>query len=374
MDIINEKVTFVISNCRCVEGYQQAYLVGDNKSSLDTAKRWASGWRSEIIEGSYEVYETINKDFTLKIFEESQESSQGGKLSFWNCIVEKEDKVFMLGIQARSLCNLIKATTCINGAIQGSVSFYRNSNGVLVALTDSITFHDKTTKKTSKWEVGKIYSTKSVDDICLGKVNVPFDYDYNTKTLNIDFNRWKLAYHELHSLIRTLEKDDYDGRYSYRLYNTCDKYPSRYCTDDYGTEIVDKVHVYMDKRVDVDIKYIEETLVNESKRECRTNSSYIYDMTNVLLNFDISKTDMMVNVIKDIINFTKTLNCDEVEYTRDYRVYNSPVVPVVYHVNLVDCDTKEVTTYDFNNYYKASIRAYELIIEQINKIKNRGDK
>jgi hypothetical protein len=82
----------------------------------------------------------------------------------------------------------------------------------------------------------------------------------------------------------------------------------------------------------------------------------------------------MINVINDIINFTKTLNCDEVEYTSDYRSLYSPKIPVVYHVNLVDCDTKEVTTYDFNNYYKASIRAYELIIEQINKIKNRGDK
>ena len=370
MDIINEKVTFVISNCRCVKGYRQAYLVGDNKSSLDTAKRWASGRRSKIIEDNYEVYETINKEFTFKIFEESKESSQGGKLSFWNCIVEKEDKVFMLGIQAHSLCELIKATTCINGEVQGSVSFYRNSNGVLVALTDSITFHDKTAKKTSKWEVGKIYSNKSTDSICLGKINVPFDYDYDTKTFNIDFNRQKLAYHELHSLIRDIEKEDYDERFSYRLYDTCDKYPSRYCIDDYGTEIVDKVHTYMNKRVDVDIKYIEETITAESRYY---SNSYIYDMTNILLNFDASKADKMINVINDIINFTKTktLNCDEVEYTRDYHSYHSPIVPVVYHVNLVDCDTKEVTVCDFNDYNKASIHAYELIIEQINKIKNR---
>lgn len=373
MDIINEKVTFVISNSRCVNDYQQAYLVGDNKSSLDTAKRWASGRRSEIVEGNYEVYETINKDFTLKVFEEADGSSQGGKLSFWNCIVEKEGKVFMLGIQARSLCNLIKATTCINGEVQGSVSFYRNPNGVLVASTDSITFHDKTAKKTSKWEVGKIYSTKSTDDICLGKVNVPFDYDYNSKTFNIDFNRWKLAYHELHSLVRTIEKEDYDGGFSYRLYDTCDKYPSRYCTDDYGTEIVDKVHAYMNKRVDVDIKYIEDTIVDESKTKWRYRSDYSYDVTNILINFDVSKADKMINVINDIINFTKTLDCDEVEYSWDYYS-SSRRNPIVYHVNLIDCDTKEVTTCDFNNNYKAAIRAYELIIEQINKIKNRKDK
>lgn len=360
MDIINEKVTFVISNCRCVEGYRQAYLVGDNKTSLDTAKRWAShGKCCEIIEDNYEVYETFNKDFTLKIFEESQTSSQGGKLSFWNCIIQKEDKTFMLGIQAHSLCELIKSTTCINGEIQDSVSFYRNSSDVLVALTDSITFHDKTAKKTNKWEVGKVYSNKSIDDICLGKVRFPFDYDYYTSTFSIDFNRFKLAYHELHSLIHVMETADDNIPLRYNIYDKC---PSRYCTDDYGMEFVDKVHAYINKCIDSDIKDIKNDIATESQS---TYSYMLYRITNILTNFDVSKADKIINVLNDIINFAKTRRRDYISARRHDTV--------MYHVNLIDYNTKKVTKYDYDNYYKAIICAYEWIIEQINKIKNGKD-
>ena len=95
MIIVDEKCIFVISSYQTIDGISQAYLVAtsDFSKSLETAKNWASKreWDSETrgykYIDTYEIYETDNKDFEIFIYDSAGYSSQGGKLSFWNCLI-----------------------------------------------------------------------------------------------------------------------------------------------------------------------------------------------------------------------------------------------------------------------------------------------
>ena len=201
MIIVDEKCTFVISSYHTIDGISQAYLVatGDFSKSLETAKNWARKreWDSEnriyTYLDTYEVYETDNKDFEISIYDSAGGSSQGGKLSFWNCLIRKDDKEFLLGIQADSLCELLKNADFHKGVCQESVSIYRNKM-VKVARTQDVNY-DKIVlggKKTSKWEKGKVYRTKTMSSICLGEVYAPFKFSSKWNTNNsvytIDFD------------------------------------------------------------------------------------------------------------------------------------------------------------------------------------------
>jgi hypothetical protein len=204
MIIVDEKCTFVISSYQTIDGIPQAYLVatGDFSKSLETAKNWARKreWNPEAriytYLDTYEIYETDNKDFEISIYDSAGGSSQGGKLSFWNCLIRKDGKEFLLGIQADSLCELLKVADFRKGVCQESVSIYRNKM-VKVARTQDVSY-DKVVlsgKKTSKWEKGKVYRTKTMSSICLGEVYAPlkFSSEWNRNnsiyTIEFDTNR-----------------------------------------------------------------------------------------------------------------------------------------------------------------------------------------
>ena len=185
MIIVDEKCTFVISSYQTIDGISQAYLVatGDFSKSLETAKNWARKreWNPETKQytylDTYEIYETDNKDFEISIYDSAGGSSQGGKLSFWNCLIRKDGKEFLLGIQADSLCELLKVADFHKGVCQEGVSIYRDK-AVKVARTVDVSY-DKVVlsgKKTSKWEKGKVYRTKTMSSICLGEIYAPFKF------------------------------------------------------------------------------------------------------------------------------------------------------------------------------------------------------
>ena len=204
MIIVDEKCTFVISSYQTIDGISQAYLVatGDFSKSLETAKNWASKreWDSENRKytylDTYEIYETDNKDFEISIYDSADGSSQGGKLSFWNCLIRKDGKEFLLGIQADSLCELLKVANFHKGVCQEGVSIYRNKM-VKVARTVDVSY-DKVVlsgKKTSKWEKGKVYRTKTMSSICLGEIYDPLKFytewnkDYSIYIIEFDTDR-----------------------------------------------------------------------------------------------------------------------------------------------------------------------------------------
>lgn len=129
----------------------QGYLVcKSNKNQLESALAWAkcsvhvldkdgnevkeqvNGWtryKFQELEGI--VHEYRNGQFTFSLSESASGSSQGGKLSFWNCTVTAPDgKEFLIGINSECLIQLLKHNTFINGVCQSKVWLGRIKNNV----------------------------------------------------------------------------------------------------------------------------------------------------------------------------------------------------------------------------------------------------
>lgn len=126
----------------------QGYIVDkQNKKMLDNALRWAKWtkydasilggkyyWHKEVTDdmrAAYQaskktmegiVHEYDNGSFTISLSEAALTSSQGGKVSFWNCIITAPDgKSFLVGINSELLLHLLVSNTFINGTCQGKV-------------------------------------------------------------------------------------------------------------------------------------------------------------------------------------------------------------------------------------------------------------
>ena len=202
-----DKVKLVIRT-KCCYGYEypQAYLVDTkNNKQLKSAINWAKGY------GDIEpkIIETDNCGFKLTIIDSAGSSSQGGKLSFWNCLIEKdsEDIKCIIGIDSTLLLKLIKSTSFFNGECAEELFFARCQGGVGMlsykmkeysdALKDMIAKKTITTKKTSKWKIGCNYKTLTIDSMYLGKIS---------RFINIDID---LAYRHMgkHSHIAKLDKE-----------------------------------------------------------------------------------------------------------------------------------------------------------------------
>lgn len=167
----------------------KAYVVfGDNKKSLENAHWWA---------GKDALDREISGDteFTFEILECAGHSSQGGKLSFWNCRIRNTDKNIdiSVGINSEILCMLLKETTFINGVCQGNVILakYNGQLGVVCKGTESYSDaiqsqrnkNDLKIGKTTKWEKGFAYRTQSTSDVWIGDAYKPLivSSDYFTK-------------------------------------------------------------------------------------------------------------------------------------------------------------------------------------------------
>lgn len=167
----------------------QAYLCDPkNKKQIENARFW--GKRTEY--GDYDKetrsypnkkeypaieFEFENKDFEFELYDSADGSSQGGKLSFWNCLVKKNGNTFKVGINADLLLNLLLSSNFKHGKCENLVSFARRNGGVGVlhegmkeyqlALQD-MESKQKVKKKTSKHVIGRNYVTLTEDHIYLG--------------------------------------------------------------------------------------------------------------------------------------------------------------------------------------------------------------
>ena len=193
---------------------QYDYYVADanDKNQNKTGANWSSTrhetGRDEKGYCIYEdvpsthVYTTENKDFKLAINMSAGGSSQGGKLSFWMCKITKtlEDGTVIegnIGINQEELKDLLKESTFVKGVCQEPVAFYRIRGNVGIctmtgekykqALRDKVEDETlKKAKKTTKWELGRVYKTKTMSSIWIGdvihptkgKVHVLVDGDY----------------------------------------------------------------------------------------------------------------------------------------------------------------------------------------------------
>ena len=116
-------------------GYPQAYVVEKgNTKMLDSAKYWAGSACKE--------YEFKNGEFTFSLCDPAHGSSQGGKLSFWNCLITIDGNSFLIGISSEILCELLKNSTFINGTCKEKVYLGR-INGNVGAFTSSMDLFKK---------------------------------------------------------------------------------------------------------------------------------------------------------------------------------------------------------------------------------------
>lgn len=157
-----------------------------DKKALESAKSWAKEreWDSdkkeykEAVPGDVHTFK--NEGFTAKILDSAGGSSQGGRLSFWQCEVEKDGVSFKVGVNDSMLADLIKNSDIKQGVIQQKVMFARNSGSAglihekmdayqeaLKDMESKNTF--KKAKKTNKWEIGGVYQTLTQTSVCLGQ-------------------------------------------------------------------------------------------------------------------------------------------------------------------------------------------------------------
>ena len=176
------------------KGNVQGYLVDPtNKKQLEAARNWGTTYKSiyeevdgkrqfvdkEIIEPDEYTYD--NDGFTLELHNSAEGSSQGGKLSFWNCWITAPDgNRFLIGIAADLLLDVLKSNTVINGVVQNKLMFARCHGGVGMlsksmnsykdAVKDECIKKKMSSGKTKKLFPGHIYETMTEQNIYVGKM------------------------------------------------------------------------------------------------------------------------------------------------------------------------------------------------------------
>lgn len=237
-------------------GCYQAYLVDpSNKKQLESARYWAKwteygpSFKNEETgkwEREYEIkHEPVeftfdNSGFELELKDCAGGSSQGGKLSFWNCLVTKDSKTFMIGINSDMLLDLLKNASFDKGKCQSQLIFITQKGKVGMTIKDSETYQQcvkdrellSTLKKTqtSKFTFGDRVSTATINEVYLGTITKYYDFDpgrnndyrygFNISDCTVTKLKKPITYHLFESLYkeRTLSEilEQYDSSiYSY---------------------------------------------------------------------------------------------------------------------------------------------------------------
>ncbi len=196
------------------EASYPAYLVDPaSEKQLESARNWAKwteyGPRYKNEEGrwvhEYEVdhnpveFMFDNDGFTLELLDCAGGSSQGGKLSFWNCLVKKDRKTFKIGINSEMLLDLLKIADFNKGACQSQLIFITQKGRVGLTVEGSDTYKqciaDRNLKKkfstdtTSKYKFGDITKTTTMTEVYLGSVKQYYTFDIGRNRDKYYYNR-----------------------------------------------------------------------------------------------------------------------------------------------------------------------------------------
>lgn len=160
-----------------------------DKKALESAKDWAYDREYDYKKKEYtkeykpvvHTFDNTEPSFTVKILKSAGGSSQGGRLSFLACQVERDGIKFVIGVNDELLVDLIRNSHIDMGVIQEKVMFVRKAgkpgfihegmDAYKEAVADMKQKSDlKKAKKTKNWEIGGVYSTLTQTDVCLGEV------------------------------------------------------------------------------------------------------------------------------------------------------------------------------------------------------------
>lgn len=158
---------------------------GDSDSQLETAIKWASGYCNEDKRQYVKdnIIETDNEGFEVEFLYSANNSSQGGKLSFWDCKITKDGQEYIVGINQALLLELIKSTTIINGKVQEKCLFIKQRNNTGIVSKNSEIYKEclkevqekeriQSLKTTTAWEKGYFYNTLTQSDVYVSDVYV----------------------------------------------------------------------------------------------------------------------------------------------------------------------------------------------------------
>lgn len=283
----------------------QAYLCDPkNKKQIENARFWGKStdygeydWNTRTYPNKKEYpaveFEFENKDFEFELYDSAGGSSQGGKLSFWNCLVKKDNKTFKIGINADLLLNLLVSSDFKNGKCEKLVSFARRNGGVGVlhdgmqeyqlALQD-MESKQKVKRKTSKHVIGHNYVTLTEDNIYLGDFYQWYEPIYEDSKYRYGWSSYarkqfvgykKLDKPIVHKLFSTT-KEEYTSTKEY-----CKHYVSGRL---YSTSFRDKLPSRMegDVRLKLDATNEDWENVFKAKRDNELQDKYFYDF-NLLI-------------------------------------------------------------------------------------------
>ena len=164
----------------------QGYVVDpNNKDQLESARSWAEGGYYLVNKDPYKEYKYKNGKFKFSFGDSAFGSSQGGKLSFWNCYITAPDnKKFLIGINSDLLIDFIKENNFIKGDCQQDVWLGRKKNNVGVFTEEMESFKQAKVdaqirnkvkhELTTKYEVGDIVGTLTQQFLYLGEMYQTF--------------------------------------------------------------------------------------------------------------------------------------------------------------------------------------------------------
>lgn len=182
-----KNILLVIKNTGPVHRVEEtpgAFVVDPSDSKIyDKAVGWAQ-FNQEVDFGTLEKVEPIefyskNEGFKVSLLEDAGASSQGGKLSFWNCLVEKDGTQAKVGIDTSILLSAMKQSTLINGVFQETFSLYKANTAGIVNKSmrewDMFDTDGKKARKTSKYKPGGVYDNITTSYLYLGEILCYFD-------------------------------------------------------------------------------------------------------------------------------------------------------------------------------------------------------
>lgn len=225
-----DEVTLVIKkeNSYKYKEYPQGYVVNPkDKKQLNTAINWGrirhykKDKNGEYIVDSKgnsicdilepEIITVKNEGFKLTLLDCANGSYQGGKLSFWNCLIKNKEVECVVGIDSKLLLNVLLQNNFTHGTCEKELKFARCSGGVGLlnenmteykeALKDMESKRNINKNKTSKWREGHNYITLTKDDTYLGKLYCPISIDvkhsyeyFSSNEICITFSKNKNPY------------------------------------------------------------------------------------------------------------------------------------------------------------------------------------
>jgi hypothetical protein len=170
---IYKKVVIVVNDSG------QGYVIEEgNKKSLESAIHWSKQSNDDYIPKQF-TYD--NGSFQLSLKNSAGCSSQGGKLSFWNCDITCPDgQTFLIGISTDVLIEFLLKNTLVDGVCKDKHLYLGRSNSNVLgiystnmdsykqAIKDEETRHNLE-HSDNKYVIGEIVSTLTKKQIYLGE-------------------------------------------------------------------------------------------------------------------------------------------------------------------------------------------------------------